>query len=298
MEHRVTPGLYRLGSPGPESPVIVTANYTLSFDVVRSFLNGTDCYILVLDTHGVNVWCAAGKGTFGTEELIARIEATGLSSVVSHKRIVLPQLGAPGICAHEVQKRSGFRVEYGPVRAGDLPRYLAAGKATPAMRRVEFPLADRLILTPMETVHVAFPTAAVAIALYLIAGPLAALAAATAVLAGTVLFPALMPVLPSRDFSSRGMILGGIVAVPFAVAFAYAPWGSAWAGFAAGLVPLLLMPAVTAYLSLNFTGSTTFTSRTGVKREIFRYVPIMTVMAVSGIVIAAALGIARLMGVA
>ena len=71
-KHRVTPGLYALGSPTPESPVFVSANYTLSFDALRSSLAGVDGYILVLDTHGINVWCAAGKGTFGTDELVNR----------------------------------------------------------------------------------------------------------------------------------------------------------------------------------------------------------------------------------
>src|SRR5512137_2604888 len=80
--HRVEPGLYSLGTPTPDSPVFVTANYTLSFDALRSILGGLDSYILVLDTHGINVWCAAGKGTFGTDELVQRIEATHLADVV------------------------------------------------------------------------------------------------------------------------------------------------------------------------------------------------------------------------
>ncbi len=81
--HRVPPGLYSVGSPDSGAPVIVTANYTLSFDAVRSSLGGRDAYILVLDTKGINVWCAAGKGTFGTDELINRIHKTGLSTVVT-----------------------------------------------------------------------------------------------------------------------------------------------------------------------------------------------------------------------
>jgi len=59
--HRVDPGLYRLGNPTTESPVFASANYTLSFDALRSALAGYDAYILVLDTKGINVWCAAGK---------------------------------------------------------------------------------------------------------------------------------------------------------------------------------------------------------------------------------------------
>lgn len=97
--HRVKPGLYKLGDPIQESLVFVSANYTLSFDVLRSSLKGIDCYILVLDTKGINVWCAAGKGTFDTLELVHRIEMTKLFEVVKHHTIILPQLGGcRGLC--------------------------------------------------------------------------------------------------------------------------------------------------------------------------------------------------------
>jgi CO dehydrogenase/acetyl-CoA synthase gamma subunit (corrinoid Fe-S protein) len=66
MYYRVDPGLYAVGSPNTDSPVLVSANYKLSFNTLRSNLDGLDAYILVLDTKGINVWCAAGKGTFGT----------------------------------------------------------------------------------------------------------------------------------------------------------------------------------------------------------------------------------------
>jgi CO dehydrogenase/acetyl-CoA synthase gamma subunit (corrinoid Fe-S protein) len=66
MHYRVDPGLYAVGSPNTDSPVLVSANYKLSFNTLRSNLDGLDAYILVLDTKGINVWCAAGKGTFGT----------------------------------------------------------------------------------------------------------------------------------------------------------------------------------------------------------------------------------------
>jgi hypothetical protein len=118
--HRVEPGLYRLGNPTPDTPVFASANYTLSFDALRSALDGIDAWILVLDTNGINVWCAAGKGTFGTEELIRRIGSTGLPDIVRHRKIIVPQLGAPGISWPEVVRRSKFLVEYGPVRATDL----------------------------------------------------------------------------------------------------------------------------------------------------------------------------------
>ena len=297
MGHIIKPGIYRLGNPTPDSPVFVSANYTLSFDAVRSALAGTDCYILVLDTKGINVWCAAGKGTFGTEELVRRIGSSGLANVVRHRTLILPQLSAPGISAYEVKRQSGFSVEYGPVRASDLPEYLKTRKATPEMRKVQFPMKDRLVLTPVELVHVILPTIAAAILLYFLAGPLAALAAITTALAGTVFFPVLLPFIPTHDFSTKGLILGGIVAIPFAVSFATNSTMPLWENALISLVFLLIMPALIAYLALNFTGCTTFTSRTGVKKEIFRYVPIMALMLGSGIILSILLGVIEFMKV-
>ncbi|MEN6518988.1 MAG: mercury methylation corrinoid protein HgcA [Methanospirillum sp.] len=294
--HRVEPGLYRLSRPAADSPVFASANYTLSFDALRSALAGVDAWILVLDTKGINVWCAAGKGTFGTDELVRRIRAAGLESVVSHRKIIVPQLGAPGIAAPEVARRSGFAVEYGPLRARDLPEYLKTHTAIPAMRRVEFPIADRIVLAPVELV-LALPMFLAAIVLWYLAGPVAALAAASAILTGTVLFPILLPFVPTRDFSTKGLILGAIVALPFAFSFGTSPALPSWAAALSAVTVLLVMPAVVAYLALNFTGSSTFTSRTGVKKEIFRYVPVMAVMVVAGLLAGIALGASRLMGV-
>ena len=278
-QHLIEPGLYALGNPTADSPVFVTANYTLSFDSLRSALVGIDGYIMVLDTKGINVWCAAGKGTFGTDELVHRIEATALHNVVSHRVLILPQLGASGVAAHEVMKRSGFTVEYGPVRAIDLPGYLKSHRATPEMRRVCFNLADRLVLIPVELVHVLLPMVIGAVLLFFFVGLLASAGAVAAILAGVVLFPILLPWLPTSDFSVKGFVLGGLVAVPFALRMllgnADAVW---WPRAVWALIFLLAMPSVTGYLALNFTGSTPFTSRSGVRREIFAYTRIMALM--------------------
>jgi hypothetical protein len=277
-DHRVAPGLYKLGSPNAESAVFVTANYSLSFDALRTSLRGLDSYILVLDTRGVNVWCAAGKHTFGTRELIRRIKAVNLNNVVSHRRIILPQLGAPGVAAHEVKEQTGFVVEYGPVRAADLPEYLKTHRATPEMREVKFPLRDRLVLVPVEINTVWLPEL-IAIGLGFIIGGLPyMLAVITVILCGTAFFPILLPALPSKDFSTKGAFLGLLAALPFAltVLLRHADW--TWyrqAGQALGY--LLSMSASTAFISLNFTGATTFTSRTGVRKEIFTYMRPMAV---------------------
>ncbi len=284
--HRVTPGLYALGHPTPDSPVFVTANYALSFDALRSALAGIDGYILALDTQGINVWCAAGKGTFGTDELVRRVEAVQLGEVVRHRALILPQLGAPGVAAHEVKRRTGFKVEYGPVRAADLPEYLRTHTATPAMRRVQFTLNDRLKLIPVELVAVALPTLILAAVFFFIGGWVSAAAVVATALAGTALFPILLPWLPTHNFSTKGFFLGALVGLPFAlsVSIRNADW-IWWRQAGQALEYLLAMPAVTAFLALNFTGSTTFTSRTGVRREMFAYIPTMAWTFGAGIVL-------------
>jgi hypothetical protein len=291
MSYAVGPGLYAVGSPGPESVVLVSANYKLSFDSLRKELSGIDAWILVLDTKGINVWCAAGKGTFGTDEILDKIGRTRLGEIVSARTLVLPQLGAPGVNASEVVKRSGFRVVWGPVRARDIPSFLSNGmKKDEAMRRVSFGLADRMAIAPVELAHSwPVPLAAVALALpfALPAGggywgrflSLAVPLAGTAV-AGTLIFPALLPLLPTRAFSVKGAVLG----VAWGLAAALAT-GTGWL-LAASLV--LVSAPVVSFLGLNFTGSSTFTSQAGAKLEVDRSLVPMAVSLALGL----ALGVA------
>lgn len=289
-KHLIEPGLYALGNPNEDSPVFVTANYTLSFDALRSAIVGTDGYILVLDTKGINVWCAAGKRTFGTDELVSRIETVSLSKVVNHKKLILPQLGAPGVAAHLVKEKTGFNVEYGPVFAKDLPEYLKTHKTTLEMRRVRFAFKDRLILVPVELVGVLLPMIIATVVLFFAGGFLPSAALVAAFLAGVVLFPPLLPWIPTPNFSTKGFILGGLAVLPFALLlFFNNPDAPLWLRTGKVLALLLALPPVTAFLTLNFTGASTFTSRSGVKREMYAYIPVMAWMFGGGIALSIAL---------
>ncbi len=156
--YRVAPGLYAVGSPGPDSPVLVTANYKLSFDSLRFSVSGIDAWLLVADTRGINVWCAAGTGTFSAGEVCEVVRRSRLAEVVSHRRLVLPQLAAPGVTAREVTRDCGFSVRFGPVRATDLPAWLERdGQGDEAMREVTFTLAERAVLIPVEFYLLARP---------------------------------------------------------------------------------------------------------------------------------------------
>jgi acetyl-CoA decarbonylase/synthase complex subunit gamma len=254
---------------------------------------------LVLDTKGINVWCAAGKGTFGTEELIKRIASSGLKEIVSHRRLILPQLGAPGVAAHTVKKFSGFKVCYGPIRAKDLTAYIDSGmKVTPEMRTMTFPLKDRAVLIPIELVAAAKPFLIIAPVLFILGGVgghegfwanavnhglFAVIALLSAVLGGAVLNPLLLPYLPGRAFSVKGFSIGVIIALLLLYI-----WGvnlQTWAGRTASLAWLLIIPAVAGFLSMNFTGCSTYTSLSGVKREMRWALPAQIAACVAGFVI-------------
>jgi acetyl-CoA decarbonylase/synthase complex subunit gamma len=299
MRCRIEPGLYAVGEPSADSPVLVTANYKVTFDRLRSQLAGRAAWILVLETLGINVWCAAAKGTFGTDELVRRIETTGLPEVVSHRTLIVPQLGAVGVAAHEVRKRSGFRVVYGPVRAADLPAFLAAGmKAAPEMRQVRFPLWDRLAVVPIELVYWPKYVLPIMLAMALLAGlgtdgyswtRVAGVGLPSAVLllvawaASLVLTAWLLPWLPGRAFAAKGAWLG-VALLPGAAAYGLI-LTHCWAGWLTAAAWCILIPVVASFMAMNFTGSTPFTSLSGVRREMRVAVPLQTAGAVVGTIL-------------
>jgi acetyl-CoA decarbonylase/synthase complex subunit gamma len=264
--------------------VLVTANYKLSFDHLRRVLTGRNLWLLVLDTRGINVWCAAGKGTFSAAEINARIGQTGLERVTSQRTLVVPQLGAPGVAAHDVKAGSGFHVVYGPVRAADLPRFLDNGlKADAAMRRVTFTLAERLRVVPNDLIYtmkyyLAYLAFAVPVSLILGGGWASALKLAlpplAAIVSGLVLVPLLLPLLPMRSFVWQGLVVGAAVALGVSLGL--------HAGYLQTAGNLMLLPVISAFCALNFTGSTTFTSQSGVNREIARYGRPMGITALLG----------------
>lgn len=291
MNYKVEPGLYRIGKPDSNSPVLVSANYKMSFDMLRKELKEIDAWILVLDTKGINVWCAAGKGTFGTRELQNRIAIVQLEKVVSHRTVILPQLAAPGISAHEVLKQSGFKVIYGPVKAKDVKAFINSGmKATAEMRTVRFSAYDRLVLTPVELVSVSKVSLIIFGILFLLnllgVGPFGFVdfyAYIGAILVGCVLTPVLLPWIPGRAFAWKGWLVGLIWAVFVNVLNGW-PTVPLYSVLRA-LGYLLILPSVSAFYAMNFTGSTTFTSFSGVLKEMRIAVPAITVSIALGIVL-------------
>jgi hypothetical protein len=280
----VAPGLYAVGNPGGEAPVIVSANYKLSFDAVRFALSGRDAWLLVLDTCGINVWCAAGKGTFSTKELVHRLRISGLEQLVGHRRLIVPQLGATGVDAREVKKQSGFSVRYGPVRAEDIPRYIDADcQADETMRMVTFSIKERAVLIPVEFYLLGKVIFLLLPLLFIISGIgpdiwsferayhrglLMSGSLLAGLVGGLILVPLLLPWLPGRPFALKGMLAGAGCGVLLLLLLDQS-------------VPVLEQIAlflgvvvISSYLGMNFTGSSPFTSPSGVEWEMKKAIPL------------------------
>jgi hypothetical protein len=291
MNYKVAPGIYGVGAPDETSPVLVTANYKMTFDRVREQLDGLNLWIVVLDTYGVNVWCAAGKGTFGTEELVRRIESVRLSEIVTHRKVILPQLGAVGVAAFEVTKATGFGIVFGTVRARDIKEFLSNGmKATEEMRTVKFTIADRIVLTPIEVVGtipgilitfgVLFILNAIGLGHY---GSPDLYGLLGSVLVGCVITPILLPWVPGRAFSFKGGLLGLLWATGFLIINGFPAFPVL--GWLKAIAYLFIFPSISAFLAMNFTGCSTFTSLSGVDKEMKIALPIMLFSTAGGILL-------------
>lgn len=291
MNYKIEPGIYAVGTPDKDSIVLVTANYKLTFDALRKELEGLNAWILVLDTRGINVWCAAGKGTFGTKELVNRIRKTGLHEIVAHRTLILPQLGAPGVCAHEVTRYTAFKVIYGTVRAKDLKAFINSGmKATDEMKTVRFNTYDRLVLIPIElisTFKVSMIIFGILFLINLIAlnpfGITDVYGYVGALVVGCVLTPVMLPLIPGRAFAWKGWILGLLWAI--AVILLNTWLSSPSISLIRGIGYLLVLPSVSAFYAMNFTGSSTYTSFSGVLKEMRIAIPIITISISAGVIL-------------
>jgi hypothetical protein len=183
------------------------------------------------------------------------------------------------------------------VRAKDIRAYLAAGRQkSEAMREVRFDFSDRMVIAPIEIAH-SWPIVPAAVALGFLFGlPLGpgfiAKAMPVAVLllgsipVGTLLFPAVLPFLPSRAFVVKGAALGAAWALLCALLF-HVPV------LAAAAFVLLATPIV-AFLSMNFTGASTYTCQPGALLEVDRSFWPMVISLAASLV---AGGAAKLLGI-
>jgi len=289
----VTPGLYKVGNPDKHSDVLVSANYKLSFDTLRKNLDSLNIWILVIDTKGVNVWCAAGKGSFGTDNVVKSIKKLSLNLIVENRNIILPQLSASGVSAYKVKEQTGFKTIFGPIQAKDIKSFIEAGyKATPKMRKVTFPMKERAKLIPVDLLYSKYKILAIMCTLFLFSGLdrtgflfskmidtglFPVINVFGAYIAGIVFAPLFLPWAPFRAFALKGAFWGLVITVAINLLFKEPLLELTSLG--------LLNIGIASFMTMNFTGSSTYTSLSGVKKEMKWAIPFQISLSVTGIIL-------------
>ncbi|MBL7047206.1 MAG: 4Fe-4S binding protein [Candidatus Marinimicrobia bacterium] len=137
-------GLIRIGNPDRNSPVLLTCNYHLTVQRMKRALRGLDAFLLVANSRGINVWCAATGGLFTNHDAVSVLKTSGIEDLVDHREVILPQLAATGLERKVIKKKTGWKGIWGPVEAMDIKEFLANGETKiESMRQVEFPMVRR-----------------------------------------------------------------------------------------------------------------------------------------------------------
>jgi len=139
-------GVFTIGNPTPDAPVLVTCNFDYTVRHLKKYLidKNIDCYLLVVNTNGTNVWCAAVEGIFPTENVLSYLKIYDVQKLINHNRLVLPQLAVAGI-KRKVLEEHGWQGIFGPVYFKYLDEFLKNNlqKPTKAMKLLEYGYWER-----------------------------------------------------------------------------------------------------------------------------------------------------------
>jgi acetyl-CoA decarbonylase/synthase complex subunit gamma len=122
---QVQPGVYEINSPKPESPVLVTTNFSITYFAVANEVEGSGlpAWLVVTDAEGMSVLTAWAAGKFDAERIAKAIKGFNIADKVSKKRIVIP--GHVAVLSGELEEElSGWEIRVGPREAVDLPAFM------------------------------------------------------------------------------------------------------------------------------------------------------------------------------
>jgi len=236
----VEPGLRIIGTPDRNAPVVITANYHLTVRRVERALEGQDCCLLVVQTKGINVWCASAGGEMNTHSVIAALKTSGIDERLDHRVLVLPQFSAPGIDVRLLRKLTGWKATWGPVYARKLPVFIADGyHKTQEQCRAHFPLSFRMEMLFTMNVSLWLVLAVIALAIH----PAWALLTTGIFWGAGLILYAGYPLLPFKSGWLKSLMLGIITMAAFLGVSVYVngnPWHYAgWMVFSCLLIMVI-----------------------------------------------------------
>ena len=122
---QVQPGIYEINQPKPESPVLVTTNFSITYFSVANEVEGSGlpAWLVVTDAEGMSVLTAWAAGKFDAERIAKAIKSLDVASKVSRKRVVLP--GHVAVLSGELEAElPDWEIRVGPREAVDLPAFM------------------------------------------------------------------------------------------------------------------------------------------------------------------------------
>jgi acetyl-CoA decarbonylase/synthase complex subunit gamma len=120
----MTPGIYRVGTPGPDAPVLMTVNFSLTYFTVQGYLESSriPCFMLIVDTEGLSVLTAVAAGKLSETLVKESLRKFGVESLVSHRTIIIPGYAAP--LSGRIEEVTGWKVIVGPRDAAEIGEFL------------------------------------------------------------------------------------------------------------------------------------------------------------------------------
>jgi len=121
---QMNPGLYRVGTPGKDAPVLVTVNFSLTFFTLQGYLESSrvPCFMLIIDTEGLSVLTAVAAGKFNETLVRDSLKKFDIENEVSHKTLIIPGYAAP--LSGRIEETTGWKVLVGPRDAAEIGEYL------------------------------------------------------------------------------------------------------------------------------------------------------------------------------
>jgi acetyl-CoA decarbonylase/synthase complex subunit gamma len=118
-------GIYEIGGPSEESPVVLTCNFSLTYFIVMGEVESSrvPAWLLVKDTEGLSVMTAWAAGKFVADAIAPFVQKCGIADKVKHKKIIIPGYAA-AISGELEEELPGWEVQIGPREAAHIPAYL------------------------------------------------------------------------------------------------------------------------------------------------------------------------------